>query len=241
LQHERQLLHEQLAAKTRALFSPTSERQPRNGADAAPRPAARGHGPRPQPALPRVDIMHTLEPADQQCLQCGGALTVWAGQTEDAEEIDVVERSFRVVRHQRQKYRCRCGGCVETALGPPKLTPGGRYSVAFAVGVALAKYADHLPLARQVKQMARAGLTTDTHTLWDQLAALARHLTPTHDALHAHVLTAPVLGADETRWPLLGRPGASKWHAWALAAPDGVCYRIADSRGVAAAAAVLRD
>lgn len=74
------------------------------------------------------------------------------GQTEDADEIDVLERSFRVVRHRWQKYRCRCGKCVETALGPPKLTAGGRYSVAFAVGVALAKYADHLPLTRQVTQ-----------------------------------------------------------------------------------------
>ena len=92
-----------------------------------------------------------------------------------------------------------------------------------------------------MKQMARAGLTIDTQTLWDQLAALAHHLTPTHDALHASVLTAPVLGADETRWPLLGQPGATKWHAWALAAPDAVCYRIAGSRSVAAAAAVLRD
>ena len=242
LQLELQLLQEQLAAKTRALFGPTSERRPRDDpAAAAPRPAPRGHGPRPQPTLPLVEVVHTLDPADQACLQCGGALTVWTDQTEDADEIDVVERSFRVVRHRRQKYRCRCGGCVETALGPPKLTAGGRYSVAFAVGVALAKYADHLPLARQVKQMARAGLTIDTQTLWDQLAALAHHLTPTHDALHAAVLTAPVLGADETRWPLLGTPGASKWHAWALAAPDTICYRIAGSRGVAAAATVLPD
>jgi len=243
LQLELQLLQEQLAAKTRALFGPTSERRPRDEAGDTPgtRPAARGHGPRPQPTLPLVEVVHTLDDADQQCLQCGGALTVWDGQTEDAEEIDVVERSFRLVRHRRQKYRCRCGGCVETALGPAKLTTGGRYSVDFAVAVALAKYADHLPLARQVKQMARADLTIDTQTLWDQLAALAHHLTPTHDALHAAVLTAPVVGADETRWPLLGQPGATKWHAWALAAPDAACYRIAGSRGVAAADAVLRD
>jgi hypothetical protein len=63
--------------------------------------------------------------------------------------------------------------------------------------------------------MARAGLTIDTQTLWDQLAALAHHLTPTHDALHAVVLTAPVLGADETRWPLL----VAAIRAWCVAHP----------------------
>jgi transposase len=243
LQLELLQLQEQLAARTRALFGPSSEQRPDPRRDAASgeRIPPRGHGPRAQPRLPIVEVVHTLDPPDETCPQCGGHLEVWKDQYEEADEIDVVERSFRVVRGKRQKYRCRCGGCVETALGPPKLTAGGRYSIAFGVAVAIAKYADHLPLARQVKQMARAGLTTDTQTLWDQLAALAHHLTPTHDALHAYVLLAPVVGADETRWPLLGHPGATKWHAWALAAPDAICYRIADSRAVAAAAAVLRD
>ena len=36
--------------------------------------------------------------------------------------------------------------------------PGGRYAPAFAVGVAVAKYADHCPLERQVRMMAREGL-----------------------------------------------------------------------------------
>jgi transposase len=242
LQLELLQLQEQLAARTRALFGPSAEqRTPPKAADAAPRPPAPGHGPRAQPHLPIVELVHTLDPADEICPQCGGRLEAWRDQYEQADEIDVVERAFRILRHKRQKYRCRCGACVDTALGPPKLLAGGRYSVAFAVSIAVAKYADHLPLARQVKQLARAGLTIDTQTLWDQLAILARHLTPTHDALHAAVLTAPVVGADETRWPLLGHPGQTKWHAWAVAAPDAICYRIADSRSTAAAAAVLRD
>jgi hypothetical protein len=54
--------------------------------------------------------------------------------------VDVVERRFVLRRHKRQKYRCGCGGCVDTALGPPKLQAGGRYSVGFAVEVAVAKY-----------------------------------------------------------------------------------------------------
>ena len=162
-----------------------------------------------------------------------------AGQFEEADEIDVVERSFRIVRHKRQKYRCRCGGCVDTALGPPKLIPGGRYAVGFAAAVAIGKYIDHLPLARQVKQMRRAGLSVTSQTLWDQLEALARHLTPSYEALAGRVLEAPVVGADETRWRLL-TPGKSKtWWAWSVTAPEAVFYRIASSRSAAAATELL--
>ena len=161
LQLELTLLHEQLAARTQALFGRSSEQRPgarRQDADrpAAPRP---GHGPRAQSTLPLVGVVHTLDAPDQQCPQCGGDLRPWKDHYETADEIDVVERTFRLVRHQRQKYTCRCGACIDTALGPRKLLAGGRYSVDFAVAVAVAKYADHAPLARQVRQMARAGLT----------------------------------------------------------------------------------
>jgi transposase len=243
LELELQRLTEQLTARNRALFGRSSERRARETArahDAAAAPA-RGHGPRPQATLPLVEVTHTLDPADQVCPQCGGDLQSWTGQTEDAEEIDVVERSFRLVRHRRQKYRCRCGACIDTALGPPKLVPGGRYSVDFAVAVAAAKYCDHLPLARQVRQMARQGLRIDTQTLWDQLAALARHLEPTYVALGRYVREAPVLGADETTWTLM-EPGRSKtWWVWALSRPDAVVYHLAPSRSGATAATLLGD
>ncbi len=89
--------------------------------------------------------------------------------------------------------------------------------------------------------MARAGLEIGTQALWDQLNALAAHLEPTHEALHAHVLSAAVIAADETRWPLLGQPGASKWHAWAICSTDAIAYRILPSRSADAASLVLKD
>jgi transposase len=145
LQLELTAIQEQLAARTRALFGPSSEKRPRAGDRPrdAERPPRAGHGPRPQLELPRVDVVHTLDAPDRMCPQCGGGLREMTGQYEEAEEVDVVERSFRLVRHRRQKYTCRCGACIDTALGPPKLLAGGRYSVDFAVAVAVAKYGDH--------------------------------------------------------------------------------------------------
>jgi len=146
LQLELTAIREQLEARTRALFGPSSEKRPRGDdgpARAAERPPRTGHGPRAQGELPQVEVVHTLDEPDRTCPKCGGGLREMTGQHEEAEEIDVVERSFRIVHHKRQKYTCRCGACIETALGPPKLLPGGRYSVDFAVAVAIAKYTDH--------------------------------------------------------------------------------------------------
>ena len=91
------------------------------------------------------------------------------GQFEESEEITVVQREFKLVKHLRKKYRCRCNACVVTAPGPLKLQAGGRYSIEFAVEVAASKYADHFPLERQVRMMAREGLHVSSQTLWDQI------------------------------------------------------------------------
>ena len=119
-------------------------------------------------------------------------------QSEDAEEITVVQRQFVVVRHRRRKYRCRCNACVVTAPGPPRLQHGAHYSPEFAVEVALSKCADHLPLERQLRMMRREGLRIDSQTLFDQLNVAARHLQPSYDALGRNVLESSLVHRDET-------------------------------------------
>lgn len=211
LQLEITILTEQLDRLRRGAFGPSSEKRP--GPDRAARtdkPARTGHGPTVQEKLPLVDQVHTLDEADRSCPGCGGGLDVMQGQFEESEEVDVVERSFRVVRHRRTKYRCKCCSDIETALPPPKLIPGGRYSIAFACEVAVSKYLDHASLARQSRAMERQGLVVGTQTLWDQLWALTGNLRPTYGALHRHVLASPVIGADETTWRLMGKGKASE-------------------------------
>ena len=234
-------LEQSLAQAKQALYGRSSEKRESQKQPATPRAAQVGHGPRPQGQLPIEEEVHHLDEADRMCPSCGGQLSEWAGQFEEAEEVDVLERCFVLKRHKRQKYRCGCGGCVETALGPPKLIPGGRYSVDFAVEVAVLKYLDHLPLERQVRAVLRDGLVVDSQTLWDQIDALAHALSPTHDALRAYLVSQTHLGIDETRWPLLGQAGATKWHAWALVCAHAVCYRIEEGRSAAAGARVLKD
>jgi transposase len=193
---------------------------------ASGRRARHGHGPTAQPDLPIVACHHALPETQRDCPACGGTLTAMPGQYETSERITTVQLTYHVEHHHRQKYRCACNGAVVTAPAPPTLIPGGRYAPAFAVGVAVAKYADHLPLERQVRMMARAGLVVESQTLWDQLNALARHLAPTYDALGRRALDAPVIHVDETRWPIMGATTPAAGTVWTVRTPTEAFYRI---------------
>jgi transposase len=204
--------------------------RPEPGSNTTPAPTSRpphpGHGPRHQPELPVVEIRHELPAEQRQCPACGGELAEMAGQAETSDRITTVHLTYQVEHHVRQKYRCACNGAVVTSPGPVQLTPGGRYAPEFAVGVAVAKYADHLPLERQVRMMAREGLVVDSQTLWDQLNALARHLEPTYDALGQRALTASVINVDETRWRIMGSSKPAAGAVWGVHAPTVSFYRI---------------
>lgn len=236
-------LERQLRQRNEELFGRSSEKRP-SQQDGVPaqRGAQKGHGPREQKQLPIREEVFKLDVPDQQCPECGGALAEIAGQTEDSDEVTVVERHFEIRRIKRQKYRCRCGECVETALGPDKLLPGGRYSIEFGVEVAIQKYLDHLPLERQVRIMAREGLVIDSQTLWDQLNAIAKHVEPAHLRQRLELMNEPVLGADETRWPVCekGRD-ARNWQVWALASPTAVHYQVREDRSADSAQALIGD
>ena len=190
-------------------------------------------GPTEQPQLPVIEQAFELDDADKTCPSCGGELLPIKGQFETSEMIDVVEVSYRVVRVQQQKYACKCGGCIETAPGPERAVVGGRYSLDFAIKVAIDKYLDHIPLARQERILRRHGLVVTTQTLWDQLLALGRRLESASRALLAKLLVEPVIGLDQTSWPRLDGTGDKPWQMWCLTAPGLVVHRIRDDKGAA--------
>ncbi len=96
-------------------------------------------GPTAQPKLATEPRIYTLDEADKTCPCCGGVLRPMEGQFDESEMIDIVDVEYRVVRVMQQKYLCRCGGCIETAPGPERAIHGGRYSLEFAVKVAISK------------------------------------------------------------------------------------------------------
>jgi transposase len=190
-------------------------------------------GPTPQPRLPLGERVYTLDDADRACPSCGGGLAPMAGQFETSELIDVVQVEYKLVQVKQQKYVCRCGGCVETALGPARASAGSRYSLDLAIKVVLDKYLDHLPLARQVRIMERLGLDITSQTLWDLTAAVAKRLAGVDAALLEYVLAQAVMGLDQTGWPRLDSGGGKPWQMWCLTAPGVVVHRICHDKSAA--------
>ena len=194
-----------------------------------------GHGPRPQTRLDVSEVTYELADEDRQCPVCNGELVAMGEQFEEYEEITVLERKYTLRKVKRRKYRCRCNACVVTAPAPPRLIPGGRYSLDLAVQVAVDKYLDHLPLERQVRIMNRLGLEVTSQTLWDQIEALARILVAIYQALGLKVSLADVVHADETRWPRLDSARASPWMVWTRCTPEIAHYSILSSKSARAA------
>jgi transposase len=207
-----------------------TESQPK-ASEKKPRKARSRTGPTEQPQLPLDEKVFELDEPDRTCPACGERLEPMAGQFESSELIDFVEISYRLVEVKQQKYVCRCGGCVETAPGPERAIKGGRYSLAFAIKVALDKYLDHIPLARQQRILARHGVIVTPQTLWDQLFALGKRLASTAEALFKHALAHPVIGLDQTGWPKLDSAGEKPWQMWCVTAPGVVCHKIRDDKG----------
>ena len=199
------------------------------------------YGATPQPKLEQKTLKCALDAPDMTCPACGGELREFAGQADVSELIDVVEVTYQLVRVEQQKYVCGCGGCVETAPGPVRMTDGGRYSAAFAAKVATDKHVHHIPLARQVRIMAGHGLQVTTQTLWDQLDACAALLQPTWIALRLRILESGVIGLDQTGWPSLHDKKAKPWQMWALTAPRMVWHGIRDDKSAATFVELVGD
>ena len=215
-----------------------------------PPPSPRGKpvrtGPTPQPQLPVVEKIYSLDDADRACTACGKPLRPLVGQYEESEMMDVIETRFELVQVKREKSVCACGGCVETALGPERATPGSRYSLDLALKVVVDKYMHSLPLTRQATIYAQLGLVINSSTLWELVFHIGRRLEPTSDALLAYALAQNVIGIDETGWPRLDDASRTPWQMWAITV-SGVgtyavaAHRIRDDKGAATMAVLVGE
>jgi transposase len=200
---------------------PRRARAPRDPAErdeAAPRP---GHGRQALPEhLPRERVVYDLADADRPCPCCGGPRVCIGEQV--SEQLDYRPASFFVVQHARRTYACRsCEGPSErrfTTAGPAVVgpVPKGLPGPGLLAHLLTCKYADHVPLHRQVGIVARSGVRLSRSTLCDWMASAAALLEPLVALMRTEILKSRAIHTDDTSVPFLerGRDKAREGHLW---------------------------
>jgi transposase len=186
--------------------------------------------------LERVEVV--IEPSDPP--GCEGLEKVCIGE-DVSERLDVTPARFRVIVTRRPKYAWRGRDAVFQAPAPAHLIEGGIATEALLAQIAVAKYADGLPLYRQETIYARDGVELDRSLMAQWMGRVGFELEPLADAILARIKQGERIFADETTLPTLA-PGSGKvktaW-LWTYARDDTpfggsdppmVAYRFEDSR-----------
>jgi transposase len=195
------------------------------------------------PQLPRTDIRH--EPDDISC-SCG-CQRVRIGE-DISEKLDYTPGVFTVERHIRGKWACKACETLIQAPVPPHVIDKGIPTAGLLAQVLVAKYGDHLPLYRQERIFARAGLAIPQSTLGEWVGVCGVRLQPLIEALREVLLQHGVLHADETPVQMLvpGKGKTQRAYVWAYATTQfadvrAVVYEFADSRAGEHARTFLGD
>ena len=195
---------------------------------------------------PTVRVEHKVPDLLRRCTVCGGTDLAPIGPGKSTFVWEFVPAKFVRLEHVQEVLRCRCGGCVLTAPGAPKVVEKGQYGASFLAHIAVAKCADHLPIYRLEKELARKGVPVARSTMNELLHRASALLAPVWTRLLDVIRKRDIVLADETRLRILkdagGKPKTG--FVWTFGAADAtgdfdVAYHFADSRSGATPKALL--
>ncbi|WP_420232883.1 IS66 family transposase [Pseudomonas sp. ABY48] len=154
--------------------------------------------------LPREIHVHQPE---SQCTGCGGKLRHLGGDV--SEVLEYVPARFKVIRHVRPKWVCRCCEHIAQVPAPSRPIARGLAGPGLLAHVLVSKFVDHLPLYRQSEIYAREGVDLERSTLADWVGQSSQLLRPLVNALERHVMSGHKIHADDTPIGVLA-PGNGK-------------------------------
>jgi transposase len=190
-------------APAAAATAEASDAPPRDD-EATPTKAKRpGHGRQPLPAeLPRQREEHTLTEAERVCPCCQAVCQKFGEDV--SEQLDYLPASLFVRQHVRFKYACpQCHDHVTVGHVPIAIIAKGLPGPGLLAQIAASKYADHLPLHRLERILARHGITLARSTMGDWMAHVAGMLRPVVDLMSTLVRQSKALHTDATKMPFL--------------------------------------
>jgi transposase len=171
--------------------------------------------------LPRIEEVHDI-PEEEKVCGCGCRLSRIGEEV--TEELDIIPRQCRVVRHIRPKYACRqCEGvesdkgAVQIAPAPVQLLPKTIATAGLLAAVVVEKFADGLPLYRQAARFSREGIEISRGTLSNWMVRVGELCNPLIEIFREELRTGPLINADETPVQVLNEPGranTTKSYMW---------------------------
>jgi transposase len=186
--------------------------------------------------LERVEVV--IEPDDAP--GCEGLERIRIGE-DVCERLDVTPAKFRVIVTRRPKYVYKGRDGVVQAPAPARIITSGIPTEALLAQIAVAKYADGLPLYRQEAIYARDQVLIERSQMAQWMGKVGFELEPLAAYALARIKQGERIFADETTLPTLA-PGAGKAktaYLWAYVRDDRpfggsdppiVVYRFEDSR-----------
>jgi transposase len=191
-------------AATAATKSPDEESPTTDDADDGAKKRPRNGGGRKKlpDDLERIRIEHTLSESERIC-PCCSQVCVKFGE-EVSEQLDYHPGSLFVNQHVRFKYACtKCRDHITVGQVPIAVINKGLPGPGLLAHIAASKYADHLPLHRLERILARHGVELSRKTMCDWMAHVAGMLNPLVDLMASLVRESKALHTDATKMPYL--------------------------------------
>jgi transposase len=161
--------------------------------------------------LPREVHEYDLEESEKTCA-CGNEKVCIGDDV--SERVKIIPAKVVVLQERKKKYVCRsCEGTSEdeagvtTAKGPLHLITRSIADESLLAWSLSEKFEFGLPFYRQSKRLEYLGIPLPRATLSTLAIRVAAAFEPVYDQLKQHILSGPLIHADETRVQVLKEPG----------------------------------
>ena len=160
--------------------------------------------------LPREVHEYDLDEEEKTCA-CGTEKKCIGEDV--SERVKIIPAQIIVIQERKKKYVCRnCEGTsndeagVATAKGPAHLIARSIADESLLAWSLSEKFEYGLPFYRQAKRLAYLGIPLPRATLSKLAIRVAVACNPVYDQLKQHILSGPLIHADETRVQVLKEP-----------------------------------
>jgi len=173
--------------------------------------------------VPVVEVVCDLDEDKRTCNICNADLR-YLGREHVRDELEIIPAQVRVLRYVRFSYVCTA--CEKETgeaniVKAPVPVPVMKRSLASPSTVAYVmyqKYVNGMPLYRQEKDWANQGVTLSRATLANWIIRPSHEwLEPVYDTMKKHLMTEPLIHADESVLQVLkeeGRKATTESRMW---------------------------